>query len=46
MSVAEMLVIGAIPVLCFALGYLCGAVRSCRAASAPSQEPVNLRRSR
>jgi hypothetical protein len=44
MSVATMLVIGAVPMLCSAVGYLCGIWGSNKPAAVPSQESMGLRK--
>jgi len=44
MSISIMLVIGAVPVLCFALGYLCGIWHSNKPARAPDRETMGLRK--
>jgi hypothetical protein len=44
-TVATILVIGAVPVLCFALGFLCGIWHSNKLATkVPDQEVMRLRK--
>jgi hypothetical protein len=40
MSVTNMLAIGAVPVLCFALGYLCGVARANKPTTAPTHDDL------